>query len=83
MIVCRGVDDAGLPNNAQGECVTFVCPWCNKPLGEKPSHNPMVSHGICRRCAEELLKEERRNLEELLRTQRVTPPSMPETPSPI
>lgn len=31
----------------------IVCAYCQKPMGEKESQHPGVSHGVCSDCLEE------------------------------
>ncbi|MBA7537347.1 hypothetical protein ES705_29614 [subsurface metagenome] len=34
-----------------------ICGWCNKVLNETDNDKDVVSHGICKECANRLRKE--------------------------
>lgn len=35
----------------------IVCAWCNKDMGEKPSQQSGITHGICESCKQKALKK--------------------------
>lgn len=37
--------------------MTVICAWCSKILRVTSTHTDLVSHGICKKCAEKAERE--------------------------
>jgi len=47
----------------------IVCAWCKKDMGKKPSDEiteGLISHGICKECAESMMGPKKATLMEFL-----------------
>ena len=39
------------------QTMEVVCAWCQLPMGTKPSNRPGVTHGICKPCVKDFMKD--------------------------